>query len=276
MIEGEIILMNIDNLFFGSGYENHAKGQLTKMGYEAFKMEADFGFDLLVTNNAKKNFKGKINKDYCVFQVKAGVVYNWENYEQASSTRRKGIAEFYFSNEHLYNLLNEKNAFLLCYIVDPMECDSIIGHFWLNNSHLKYLMDQKNPKYSSKWLWFNQTKKDYLTLRIKIVLEENIEEQYKKILINFKDLLENKLDLNSFQQQQLSKIHTSLLNIINKSAIINQNQNSKIELCASTKKSGEFGSSLSIKNELLDLHNFTNNKYINSPFTYYRGPQYEI
>ena len=44
----------LKRLYFGLGYEYHAIGHFWRLGYEAFKIDADYGFDLLVYNQLKR------------------------------------------------------------------------------------------------------------------------------------------------------------------------------------------------------------------------------
>jgi hypothetical protein len=257
--------VNIDNLYFGLGYENHAKGQLMRLGYEAFKMEADFGFDLLVTNQAKKTFKNITEGDFYVFQVKAGRVYDWKEHDGSyAGTRKEGTACFYLSKEHLEKLISEPKSYLLCYIVDGNNNDMMVGYFWLNNSQLNYLQQGKNPSYGSSWTWFHE-KNGYYFLKARIVLEAKLNEQYNRELQKLKDLINDHFNRGTKEYKSFKDVHDRLEYLLNKSDITNKNSSSRIELFASTKNSGEFGSTRILKEEQLELSKFINSKDSN-PF----------
>lgn len=257
-------MIDNDNLLFSLGYEN-AKIKFMKLGYKVIKIETDFGFNLLVTDE-KKTSTRLIDKNYSVLQVKVGRLNEYKYNEQGS--RRYGTVDFIISKTHLENLINEQNSFMLCYIIDE-ENYEIIGYFWLNNSHLKYLNNEKNPKYNSKWTWFNEEQNGYFVLRARITTEINIEDQYGSMLGSFKKIIDSKIPEWSSDYNDFNYIYNTLQHLIEKSDIRNKNSNNKIELIASTARSGKFGSSLQMVNELLDVSNFRN-ELEESPFIYKR------
>lgn len=261
--------MNTNEIFYGFDYENHAKSLFRSLGYKVLKMGADFEFDLFVTTHEVSTFTEMINKNYSVFQIKVGKVNNWRYIEHTTGTRRCGIANFSFSNEDLKKLIYEPNAYIICYMVDGERYDSIVGYFWLNSNHLKYLSEEKNPKYNSKWTWFNEHNNGNLVLRAKIILEVNLEEQYNDLLLNLREIIDSKIPKWSTDYNDFNSIYKVLQRLVEKSYIGNKNSNSIIELVASTKKSGEFGSSLQLVKELLNISNF-NQRYGASPFVYTR------
>ncbi|MDN4493083.1 hypothetical protein [Ureibacillus aquaedulcis] len=250
-------MVNMDDLYFGLGYENHAKGQFMRLGFEAFKMEADFGFDLLVSSQAKKTFKNIIAGEFSVFQVKAGRVHNWHITKARAGDRKIGEASFYLSEEHLENLIKEPKAFILCYIVDGSDHDNVVGYFWLNNSHIKYLYEGRNTKYkTSTWTWFHKNNRGYLYLKAKITLEAKLNEQYQEALESLEGNINKYMEKNSNEHKEFTDILDKFKRLISKSDITNNNSNSRIELIASTENSGEFGSKLILCQEVLQLSQF--------------------
>ncbi|CAM3918345.1 hypothetical protein BAQ46_11465 [Bacillus paranthracis] len=156
--------MNImNNLYQGLGYEQQAMGQFWKMGYEAFKFNADFGFDILVHNLQRCFAKVDSSKENYYFQVKSrqckadGFGFKQTN----DGLVRVLYAQLDFKKEYLQKILQEDNSFLLCYLYDPTKpkLDSIITSFWLNSKNLKWIFEQK--KYFDEY-----NEKYYLTLQV--------------------------------------------------------------------------------------------------------------
>lgn len=154
---------NMNNLYQGLGYEQQAIGQFWKLGYEAFKFNADFGFDILVHNLQRRLAEVDSSKENYYFQVKSRQCKNEGfGFKQTNDGLVRVLyAQLDFKKEYLQKILQEDNSFLLCYLYDPTKSklDSIITSFWLNSKNIKWIFEQKKYFYEYK-------EKYYLTLQV--------------------------------------------------------------------------------------------------------------
>jgi hypothetical protein len=58
-----------DRLYLGFEAEYYVMGQLFSAGYEGFKMPADFGFDILVTNQKEQSLNADSKKKYAIYHL---------------------------------------------------------------------------------------------------------------------------------------------------------------------------------------------------------------
>lgn len=240
----------IDNLYFGLGYEYHAAGHLWRLGMEAYKMDADFGFDLLAYNQAQRTFKSTIESKPYLFQVKAARVYEWKKYESGGGERAFSEVRFFLNKEHLETLVKEPNSYAIFYIVDKKEneVEEIVSYFWLSNEHLQFL-------YNDGWKWFTPDpkepeKKMNLTVRVnsaanpKNILNANLENLLTKIQnITVED-----------KKNEMIQIHNELNKWLDKAELKNNNSRVYMELKAINKFGGDSYKMLS--RDLYELSNF--------------------
>lgn len=248
-----------DRLYMGLGYEYHAAGHFWRLNHEAFKIDADFGFDLLVYNQGERTHKEVKESHPYLVQVKAANVYKWEELDRRAGSRSVSRVQFKLNRQHYNNLIKEKNSYLICYFVDREKSgkeDKIISYFWLSNKHLKYLHEGKNKNDSNNpWKWFRECSydKDKIYLEACVHVQANLTKNYKEKIEKVKQLDEN--------------LATDLEKLIKKSDIKNKNSSDYITLCAETSEGEIDTDSHSLKPELMKLSCFNDEVIVNQiPF----------
>lgn len=146
-----------DNFYYGFAGEHHVISQFYAMHFEATKMEVDFGFDVLVTNQYRYS-KGKDKEIKTqAYQVKTATVYQ-TNYieieESGVGVVKYAQKDFYLKKDDFNLISNKENGYLVCVFVEKRD-DRYhpLGLFWLSNKHLKqakdlnFLKDINDAKY---------------------------------------------------------------------------------------------------------------------------------
>lgn len=132
-----------NNLYMGLAYEHYTVVALWSMGYEAFKIDADFGFDILAYNQKERTFSNGKGRDLSpyVFQVKSRHVKGWETKEQLAGERKSTQVEFRIRKEYWKRMLEEDKSYLVCYFVEEKKdaMDEICGILWLSSYQLNRL-----------------------------------------------------------------------------------------------------------------------------------------
>lgn len=150
--------MNMDNLYLGLGYEQQAIGDFWKMGFEAFKFNADFGFDILVHNLQRCISKKDSKKENYYFQVKSRQCKDdGFSFQQTNEGLIRVLrAQLDFKEVYLRRILEEPNSFLLCYLYNPnlAKPDAIITYFWLSSKNIKWIFDQEKFFYKFEDKYF--------------------------------------------------------------------------------------------------------------------------
>ncbi|WP_346878912.1 MULTISPECIES: hypothetical protein [unclassified Clostridium] len=149
------------NLYMGLGYEQQAIGQFWKMGFEAMKLNADLGFDILIHNlRTRIRNRNEDMKNY-YFQVKSRQCREFDFGFIQTNEGEVQVKSVYLDIEDKYLklLLDEPKAYLLCYFYDPKHPiqDSIITSFWLNSSNLNWIINNGKFHWKAKgktWLTF--------------------------------------------------------------------------------------------------------------------------
>jgi hypothetical protein len=106
-----------DRLYFGFQAEHLVAGQLFGAGFEAFKLPADFGFDLMVTSQRQKSLGSaselKINQDNpYVVQVKSRRV-SPDSVSVGPNRRPQFAISFQIKSSEYDLLVEEPNSFLV-------------------------------------------------------------------------------------------------------------------------------------------------------------------
>lgn len=132
-----------NNLYMGLAYEHYTVAALWSMGYEAFKIDADFGFDILAYNQKERTFSDGKERDLSpyVFQVKSRHIKDWETKEQMSGERKTTRVEIKIKKEYWRRMLEEEKSYLVCYFVEEKKgaMDEIFGILWLSSYQLNRL-----------------------------------------------------------------------------------------------------------------------------------------
>lgn len=205
---------SIENLYRGLGHEYYTASKLWQMGFEAYKMDADFGFDIFAFNERGKIFNKLPEKKY-FFQVKSKMLqhFNTENRDGAGD-RNVATTKIFIKKDDLERLLKEENAILICHLTDKNR--NYLANFWMDNKALTILYENG---------FFHKTNtKDNIALHIEYRSEAD-----SKNYLNSK--IENLLKITNTTEQQ--EIYNQLKNIktwIDKSTSINQKSNINIRL----------------------------------------------
>jgi len=137
-----------DKLYLGFEAEHYIMGQLYGAGFEAFKLPADFGFDLMVTNqkelslNTNSKKRGR-NPPYAL-QIKSRRI-NPEKFYQGPNGRASANVEFSLSTKEFNLMLENSNAYLVCVIFFTNQQNKIHKrtiYFWLDSSHLSAIFSR--------------------------------------------------------------------------------------------------------------------------------------
>lgn len=250
-------------LYSGLGYEYYTASLLWRMGYEAYKMDADFGFDVMAYNQKDRSFNGDRKKTPYLFQVKMRRIYEFETKISDAGKRFISRQNFEFNKEDFERLLGEENAYLVCFFVDATgDKEKIVGSFWLNNYQIKSLYEGYSPTGNSYFLKFFHINEN------KIILSALLETQAdaknivsSKINDIFKQL--NQIKTSTSDIKLLSDINyilrlsNSLVSWIDRSSLINANSNVNIYLYVTNPDGKELKKLLS--REQVNFDNFNKN-----------------
>lgn len=137
-----------DRLYLGFEAEYYVMGLLYGAGLEAFKLPADFGFDLMVTNqkelSVSKNQKQRENKPPYALQIKSRRLIAKDFYNGPNGRQSADIT-FSLSAKELNLLLETSNSYLVCVLFLATEANSLHKRtfsFWLESSHVKALLSR--------------------------------------------------------------------------------------------------------------------------------------
>lgn len=164
------------------------KGQLFSAGYEGFKMPADFGFDILVTNQKEQSLnadsKNKKIRDippHYALQVKSRRVKSNQLLVNNNSGRPEIKTNFLFKEKEMNLILSEEKAYIVCVVfleANDHELQGRIFHFWLHSSHLQFLREKnyiiKSEEDNQKYVL-----NSYIRLLPKLELEPLLNELVK-------------------------------------------------------------------------------------------------
>lgn len=133
-----------DDLYFGLGAEYLVTGELFMAGYEAFKLPADFGLDLVVTAQKDVSFRSRDGgaRPPFVLQVKSRQI---RSFSENSMGRLEASARVFLKEDDWELITGDENAYLVCVLIftdDPNRLQSRWTYFWLHSSHLSELMER--------------------------------------------------------------------------------------------------------------------------------------
>ncbi len=127
--------------------EHYVAGKLFSVGYEAFKLPADFGFDLMVTNQKEQSIgprqKGRLLEPPFTVQVKSRSLRS-SDFQTATSGRDEAQVSISIKKEGLDLLLGTKRNFLVVVLFvhgDARRFEDRTIHFWLGSDHVHSLLE---------------------------------------------------------------------------------------------------------------------------------------
>ena len=137
-----------DKLYLGFEAEHYVMGQLYGAGFEAFKLPADFGFDLMVTNQKElsltSNQKKRDLKPPYALQIKSRRI-SPEKFYKGPNGRPSADVDFLLSEKELNLMLENPNAYLVCVVFFTNEQNKLHKrtiYFWLGSSHLNTILSR--------------------------------------------------------------------------------------------------------------------------------------
>ena len=136
-----------DRLYFGLGAEFLITGELFMAGYEAFKLPADFGLDLIVTSQKTASFRGggQVIKpqNAFTFQVKSRRI---TGFEENLMGRPEASTYVSLKEDDWHLIVKDANAHLVCVLIfreDERKLQNRWTYFWLGSSHLNELLERE-------------------------------------------------------------------------------------------------------------------------------------
>lgn len=135
-----------DRLYFGLGAEYLITGELFMAGYEAFKLPADFGLDLIVTKQKKTSFRKDAEEagvgQSFVLQVKSRQI---EKFTANVMGRLEASTSISLKEEEWNLITKDENSYLVSVLIfneDRNKLQNRWTYFWLHSSHLLALQDK--------------------------------------------------------------------------------------------------------------------------------------
>lgn len=137
-----------ERLYRGFEAEHYVAGKLFSVGYEAFKLPADFGFDLMVTNQKEQSLgphrKGRLHEPPFAVQVKSRSL-GASDFKTAASGRDEGRVSVSIKKEELDLLISTKRNFLVVVLFvdgDARRFEDRAIHFWFGSGHVNALLER--------------------------------------------------------------------------------------------------------------------------------------
>jgi hypothetical protein len=137
-----------ESLYKGFEAEHYVAGKLFSVGYEAFKLPGDFGFDLIVTNQKEQSMgppqKGRLLEPPFAVQVKCRSLKS-SDFQTAASGRDEARVSISMKKEDLDLLVGAKRNFLIIVLFvqgDASRFEDRTVHFWLASDHVNALLER--------------------------------------------------------------------------------------------------------------------------------------
>lgn len=137
-----------ERLYRGFEAEHYVAGKLFSVGYEAFKLPADFGFDLMVTNQKEQSMgprqKGRLLEPPFAVQVKSRSLRS-SDFQTAASGRDEARVSVSIKKEGLDLLVSTKRNFLVVVLFvdgDARRFEDRAIHFWFGSDHVNALLER--------------------------------------------------------------------------------------------------------------------------------------
>ena len=137
-----------ERLYRGFEAEHYVAGKLFSAGCEAFKLPADFGFDLMVTNQKEQSMgprqKARLLEPPFTVQVKSRTLTS-ADFQTITSGRDEAQVSISMKKEELNLLANTKHSFLVVVVFvrgDSRRFEDRAIHFWFGSVHVNALLDR--------------------------------------------------------------------------------------------------------------------------------------
>jgi hypothetical protein len=136
-----------EGLYKGFEAEYYVAGKLFSVGYEAFKLPGDFGFDLIVTNQKEQSIgppqEGRILEPPFAVQVECRSLRP-SDFQTSSSGRDEARISISIKKEHLDLLIGAKRNFLVVVLFvegGSNKFEDRTVHFWFGSDHVNALLE---------------------------------------------------------------------------------------------------------------------------------------
>ncbi len=136
-----------ERLYRGFEAEHYVAGKLFSAGYEAFKLPADFGFDLMVTHQREQSvgprLEGRLVEPPFAVQVKSRAIKSTD-FRMAASRRDEAQVSISIKKESLDLLCTERSVLVVVLFVegDARRFEDRAICFWFRSDHIKALLQR--------------------------------------------------------------------------------------------------------------------------------------
>ena len=137
-----------ERLYKGFEAEHYVAGKLFSVGYEAFMMPADFGFDLIVTNQKERSrgprLKGRMVEPPLAVQIKSRRLMS-SDFRSSTSGRDEAEVSISVKKEDLDLLVITNYSFLVIVLFiqgDAKRFEDRTIHFWFSSTHVNALVER--------------------------------------------------------------------------------------------------------------------------------------
>ena len=137
-----------ERLYRGFEAEHYVAGKLFSVGYEAFMLPADFGFDLIVTNQKERSkgprLEGRLLEPPFALQIKSRRLMS-SDFRPSTSGRDEAEVSILVKKEDLDLLVNTNYSFLVIVVFiqgDAKRFEDRIIHFWFSSAHVNAIVER--------------------------------------------------------------------------------------------------------------------------------------
>ena len=137
-----------ERLYRGFEAEHYVAGKLFSVGYEAFMLPADFGFDLIITNQKERSrgprLRGRLLEPPFALQIKSRQLMS-SDFQPSTSGRDEAEVSISIKNEDLDLLVSTNYSFLVIVLFiqgDAKRFEDRTIHFWFSSAHVNALIER--------------------------------------------------------------------------------------------------------------------------------------
>ena len=148
-----------ERLYKGFEAEHYVAGKLFSAGYEAFVLPADFGFDLIITNQKERSMgprlRGRLLEPPFTIQIKSRRLMS-SDFRPSTSGRDEAEVSISLKKEDLDLLVSTNYSFLVIVLLvqgDAKRFEDRTIHFWFSSAHVNalvecgyFLLDEKDRR----------------------------------------------------------------------------------------------------------------------------------
>jgi hypothetical protein len=138
----------LERLYRGFEAEHYVAGKLFSVGYEAFMLPADFGFDLIVTNQKERSIgprlRGRLLEPPFALQIKSRQLMS-SDFQPSTSGRDEAEVSISIKKEDLDLLISTNYSFLVIVLFiqgDAKRFEDRTIHFWFSSAHVNALIER--------------------------------------------------------------------------------------------------------------------------------------